>query len=51
MALLAWKLGSRGRVVDEVVVPSNGVVGGSSGGLPENKVGRNSKYKESNANI
>ena len=31
MALLAWKLGCRGRVVDEVVVPGGGVVGGSSG--------------------
>ena len=28
--LLAWKLGSRGRVDDEVVVPSN-IVGGSRG--------------------
>ena len=31
MALLAWKLSGRGMVVDEVVVPSSGVVGGSSG--------------------
>ena len=31
MALLAWKLDGRGRVVDEVVVPDGGVVGGSSG--------------------
>ena len=31
MAPLAWKLDGRGRVVDEVVVPSSGVVGGSSG--------------------
>ena len=31
MALLAWKLHGRGRVVDEVVVPGSGVVGGSSG--------------------
>ena len=31
MALLAWKLDGRGRVVDEVVVPGGGVVGGSSG--------------------
>ena len=30
MALLAWKLDGRGRVVDEVVVPISGVVGGSS---------------------
>src|ERR1041385_7305079 len=31
MALLAWKLDGRGRVVDEVVVPGSGVVGGSNG--------------------
>ena len=31
MALLAWKLAGRGRVVDEVVVPDSSVVGGSSG--------------------
>ena len=31
MALLAWKLDGRGRVVDEVVVLSSGVVDGSSG--------------------
>ena len=31
MAMLAWKLDGRGRVVDEVVIPSSGVVGGSSG--------------------
>ena len=31
MALLAWKLGGRGRVIDEVVVLSNGVVGGIQG--------------------
>ena len=30
MALLAWKLNGRSRVVDELVVPSSGVVGGSS---------------------
>src|ERR1041385_750183 len=30
MALLAWKLAGKGRVVDEVVVPSSSVVGGSS---------------------
>ena len=29
MALLAWKLDGRGRVVDIVVVLGNGVVGGS----------------------
>jgi len=31
MALLAWKLGGRGTVIDEVVVLGNGVVGASSG--------------------
>ena len=31
MDLLAWKLDGRGRVVDEVVVLGNGVVGGSNG--------------------
>ena len=31
MALLAWKLGSRGTVVGRVVVLGSGVVGGSSG--------------------
>ena len=31
MALLAWKLDGRGTVVDEVVVPSSGVVDNSSG--------------------
>ena len=31
MALLAWKLDGRGTVVDDVVVLSSGVVGGSSG--------------------
>ena len=31
MALLAWKLAGRGRVLDVVVVLSGGVVGGSSG--------------------
>ena len=30
-ALLAWKLGSGRRVIDVVVVPGSGVVGGSSG--------------------
>ena len=42
-ALLAWKLSRGGRGVDEVVVPGSGV-GGSRGGLPEIKGGRNSKY-------
>src|ERR1044071_9034641 len=31
MALLAWKLDGSSRVVDEVVVPSSGVLAGSSG--------------------
>ena len=31
MALLAWKLDSRGTVVDEVVVLGNDVIGGSNG--------------------
>ena len=31
MALLAWKLDSRGTVVDDIVVPGSGVVGGSNG--------------------
>ena len=31
MALLAWKLDGRGRVVDEVVVPGRSVVGDGSG--------------------
>ena len=31
MALLAWKLDGRGRVVDEVVVLGNDVIGGSNG--------------------
>ena len=30
MALLAWMLDGRGRVIDEVVVPGNDVVGDSS---------------------
>ena len=30
-ALLAWKLGSKGLVVDDVVILSSGVVGGSLG--------------------
>ena len=29
--MLAWKIGSRGTVVGEVVVLGSGVVGGSSG--------------------
>ena len=45
MALLAWKLDGRGRVVDEVVVPNSGVVD-SSGVYRRIKGGRNSKYKE-----
>ena len=44
MALLAWKLDGRGRVVDEVVVPGSGAVGGSSGVYRRIKGGRrNSK--------
>src|ERR1041385_3265371 len=43
MALLAWKLDGRGRVVDEVVVPGSGVVGGS-GGVYRRLRGGNSKY-------
>ena len=35
MALLAWKLGSRGTVVDVVVVLSNGDVDGSRGSTGE----------------
>ena len=44
MSLLAWKLGSRGRVVDEVVVLGIGVVGGSNGVYRRIKGGRNNKY-------
>ena len=45
-ALLAWKLGSNGLVVDEGVVLSS-VVGGSLGVYRELKGGgRNSKYKQ-----
>ena len=43
-ALLAWKLGSKGLVVDAVVVLSSGVVGGSRG-VYRRIGGRNSKYK------
>ena len=45
MALLACKLGSRGTVVDDVVVLGKGVVDGSSGVYRRIKGGRNSKYK------
>ena len=44
MALLAWKLDSRGTDVDDVVVLSSGVVGGSRGVYRRIR-GRNSKYK------
>src|SRR4051812_18595079 len=47
MALLAWKLDSRGTVVGEVVVLGSGVVGGSSGVYRGLKGGRNSKYTAS----
>ena len=50
MALLAWKLGSRGTVVGEVVVLGSGVVGGSSGVYRRLRGGRNSKYKAIIAN-
>ena len=44
-ALLAWKLGSRGTVVDEVVVLHD-VVGGSTGVYRTiQRGGRNNKYK------
>ena len=42
-ALLAWKLDSRGTVVDEVVVLHD-VVDGSTGLYRTNKGGRNNKY-------
>ena len=45
MARLARKLDGRGRVIDEVVIPGSGVVGGSSGVYRRIKGGRNSKYK------
>src|ERR1041385_3845915 len=44
MALVAWKFDGRGRVVDEVVVPGSGVVGGSSGVYRRLRGGGNSKY-------
>ena len=50
MALLAWKLGSRGTVVGEVVVLGSGVVGGSSGVYRRIKGGGNSKYTTCNSN-
>src|SRR3954468_24964970 len=46
MALLACKLDGRGRIVDEVVVPGSGVVGGSSGVYRRLRGGGNSKYTE-----
>ena len=42
-ALLAWKLDSRGTVVDEVVVLHD-VVGGSTGVYRKKRGGRNNKY-------
>src|SRR4051812_24765877 len=44
MALLAWKLDGRGRVVDEVVVLGSGVVNGSLGVYRRLRGGGNSKY-------
>ena len=44
MALLAWKLGSSGTVVDEAVVLGNDEVGGSNEVYRRIKEGRNSKY-------
>ena len=44
MALLAWKLDGRGRVVDEVVVPGSSVVGGSSRVYRRLRGEGNSKY-------
>ena len=41
--LLAWKLDSRGTVVDVVVVPDD-VVGGSTGAYRRRRGGRNNKY-------
>ena len=50
MALLAWKLDGRGRVVDELIVPGSGVVCGSRGAYRRTKGGRNNKYKAIIAN-
>ena len=50
MALLAWKLDSRGAVVDDVVVRGTGVVGGSNEVYRRLRGGRNSKYKAIIAN-
>jgi hypothetical protein len=50
-ALLAWKLGSRCWVTDEVVVPGSGVVGDSSGGYRRIRGGnKHSKYTANIAN-
>ena len=48
--MLAWKLGSKGLVVDEVTVPGS-VIGGSSGVYRKEGGEGNSKYKAYNANI
>ena len=48
--MLAWKLGSRGTVVGEVVVLGSGVVGGSSGVYRRLRGGRNNKYTASITN-
>src|SRR3954464_15313423 len=47
MALLAWKLDGRGTVVDDVVVPSSGVVDDSLGVYRRLRGKENSKYKAS----
>ena len=44
MALLAWKLDSRGTIVEDVVIRGSGVVNGSSGVYRRLKGGGNSKY-------
>ena len=43
--MLAWKLGSRGTVVGEVVVLGSGVVGSRSGVYRRLRGERNTKYK------
>src|ERR1041385_8616106 len=50
MALLAWKLDGRRRVVDEVVVPGSSVVGGSSGVYQRINGNKHSKHKAIIAN-
>ena len=51
MALLAWKLDGRGTVVDDVVVLSSGVVGGSSRVYRRIKGEETVNYKAIIANI